>query len=269
MVGALARRTLPEWILEYARYRELFVFLVWRDVKIRYKQTVLGAAWAIIQPFMMMVVFTLLFGRMAKMDSQGMPYPIFYYAAMVPWTFFQQGVPLSGNSLVTNAKLISKVYFPRAIIPTASALAGVVDFAVASLVLLAMMAYYHFPFTLELLLWPVLVLPLTVLVVSIGMVFSALNVKYRDIKYTIPFFIQMMLFVSGIIYPSASVPERYQALLRANPLVGLINAFRACVFPTQTIDWHEVGVSCAIIAVLFVLAATYFRRTEKFFADLI
>ncbi len=269
MVGAMARRMLPEWILEYARYRELFVFLVWRDVKIRYKQTVLGAAWAVIQPFMMMVVFTLLFGRMAKMDSQGIPYPIFYYAAMVPWTYFQQGVPLSGNSLVTNAKLISKVYFPRAIIPSASALAGVVDFAVASLVLVAMMIYYHFPFTLELLAWPLLVLPLAVLVVSIGMVFSSLNVKYRDIKYTIPFFIQMMLFVSGIIYPSAVVPDRYRLLLRLNPLVGLVNAFRAAVVPSLTIDWHEVGLSCAIIAALFAVAAAHFRRTERFFADLI
>jgi len=265
----MIRRILPAWLLEYARYRELFLFLVWRDVKIRYKQTFLGAAWAVLQPFMMMIVFTLIFGRVAKLDSQGLPYPIFYYSAMVPWTFFAQGVPLSSNSLVVNSKLINKVYFPRAIIPTASALAGVVDFFVASLVLIGMMFYYGFPLGWEMLFWPVLVLPMAAFVVAIGMYFSALNVKYRDIKYTIPFFVQMMLFVSGIIYSSDAIPAQYQKFLVLNPMVGIINAFRAAVDPSRLIDWHQVGLSCAVIAVVFVLAATYFRRAERAFADII
>jgi lipopolysaccharide transport system permease protein len=260
---------LPDWALEYARYRELFIFLVWRDVKIRYKQTLLGAVWAVLQPFLMMIVFTLIFGRVAKLDSQGLPYPLFYYSAMVPWTFFAQGVPLSSNSLVVNSKLISKVYFPRAIIPTASALAGVVDFFVASLVLVGMMIYYHFPFGWELLFWPILVLPLAVLVVAIGMYFSSLNVKYRDIKYTIPFFVQMMLFISGIIYSSDAIPAQYQKFLVLNPMIGIINAFRACMDPARLIDWNQVGLSCVVISVLFILAATYFRKAERAFADLI
>jgi len=268
-VTELIRQMLPGWALEYARYRELFIFLVWRDIKIRYKQTLLGAVWAVLQPFLMMIVFTLIFGRVAGMDSQGMPYPIFYYAAMVPWTFFAQGVPLSGNSLVANSKLINKVYFPRAIIPTASALAGVVDFFVASLVLIGMMVYYRFPFGWELLLWPVLVLPLAVLVVAIGMYFSSLNVKYRDIKYTIPFFVQMMLFVSGIIYSSDAIPQEYQKFLMLNPMVGIINAFRATVDPSRLVDWQQVGISCAVISVLFTLSLTYFRKAERAFADLI
>jgi len=268
-VTDILRQILPAWALEYARYRELFVFLVWRDVKIRYKQTLLGAVWAVLQPFLMMIVFTLIFGRVAKLDSQGMPYPIFYYSAMVPWTFFAQGVPLSSNSLVVNSKLISKVYFPRAIIPTASALAGVVDFFVASLVLIGMMFYYGMPLGWEMLFWPVLVMPLAVFVVAIGMYFSSLNVKYRDIKYTIPFFVQMMLFISGIIYSSDAIPEQYQPILMLNPMVGIINAFRATVDPSRLIDWQQVGIACAIISVLFIISTAYFRKSERAFADLI
>jgi len=258
-----------EWLLEYFRYRELFYFLVWRDVKIRYKQTVLGAAWAVIQPFFMMIVFTLFFGRMAGIDSEGVPYPVFSYSALVPWTYFQQAMPLSGNSLLANSRLISKVYFPRAIIPAAAALGGVVDFFIAAVVLVAIMLYYGFPLGWGLLLWPVLLVPTVAFVVAVGMIFSALNVKYRDIKYTIPFFIQAMLFVSPVIYPTSAVPEQYQTLLRLNPMVGLINAFRAAALPGRTIDLGELGVSIAVITGLLIVATIYFRKTERAFADLI
>jgi lipopolysaccharide transport system permease protein len=255
-------------MVEFFRYRELFYFLVWRDVKIRYKQTLLGASWAILQPFFMMVIFTLLFSRVTG-DSEGVPYPVFSYAALVPWTYFQHAVPLSGNSLIANSKLISKVYFPRAIIPASSALSGVVDFLFAAAVLVGIMFYYDVPLTAGLLLWPVFLLPLLLLATAIGMFFSSLNVKYRDIKYTIPFFVQIMLFLSPVIYPSATMPERYQPLLRLNPLVGIIDAFRGAALPTRPIDWALLGQATGITIVLFALAAAYFYKTEREFADII
>ncbi len=258
-----------EWLLEFKRFRELFFFLIWRDVKIRYKQTLLGASWAIIQPFFMMVVFTIMFGRVAKIDSEGVPYQVFSYSVLVPWTYFQYAVTQSGNSLVTNAKLISKVFFPRAIIPASSALSGIVDFFIASAVLVGVMLYYHMPLSPSLLLWPLFLLPLVMLALSIGMIFSSLNVKYRDIKYTIPFFVQAMLFLSPVIYGTSALPPRYQAILRFNPMVGILDAFRAAALPTRSIDWPTLGIACAVTAVLFVLASIYFYRTERSFADLI
>jgi lipopolysaccharide transport system permease protein len=268
-VNAIARPQVLEWLSEFVQYRELFVFLVWRDVKIRYKQTLLGASWAILQPFFMMVVFSLLFGRVAQIDSEGVPYPVFSYAALVPWTYFQYAVPLSGNSLIANSKLISKVYFPRAIIPASSALSGVVDFGFAALVLVGMMLYYHMPVSAGLLLWPLFLIPLVIFSTAIGMIFSALNVKYRDIKYTIPFFVQAMLFLAPVIYPFSSMPARYQAILRLNPLVGIIDAFRAAVLPTRSIDWSLLGVATVLSLALFVVASVHFSRAEREFADLV
>lgn len=267
-MNAVARPAV-EWLSEFVRYRELFFFLVWRDVKIRYKQTLLGASWAILQPFFLMVVFTFIFGRIAKVDTEGAPYPVFAYAALVPWTYFQYAVPLAGNSLISNTGLISKVYFPRAIIPASSALSGIVDFGVASVMLIVIMIYYHIPFTAEMLLWPVLLLPLVVFTTAIGMLLAALNVKFRDIKYTIPFFIQAMLFLSPVAYPADAVPERWSFLRHLNPLSGILDAFRASVLPTRTIDWGELGISIAATTVLFALASVYFYRTERYFADLI
>lgn len=268
-MSAVTRPVAIEWLLEFRRYRELFFFLIWRDVKIRYKQTLLGASWAIIQPFFMMVIFTLMFGRMAGIDSEGVPYPVFSYAALVPWTYFQYAVTQSGNSLVANSKLISKVYFPRAIIPASSSLSGLVDFAIAALVLIGVMVYYDTPITAGLLLWFVFLVPLVVFATALGMIFSAMNVKYRDIKYTIPFFLHVMLFVSPIIYPASNVPERYRLILQFNPLVGILDAFRAVVIPNRAIDWNTLGIACAVTAVLCVIASVYFYRTERSFADLI
>jgi len=268
-LNTLRRPVQMEWMAEFFRYRELFYFLVWRDVKVRYKQTLLGAAWAILQPFCMMVVFTLFFGRNGQVDTGGVPYPVFSYAALVPWTYFQYAFPLAGNSLISNSKLISKVYFPRAIVPASSALSGAVDFFIAAVILVALMLYYHVPLTAGLLLWPLLLLPLIIFTTALGMFFSALNVKYRDIKYTIPFLVQILMFVSAVIYPASQLPHKYAAILRVNPLVGILDAFRAAALPSQSIDWNLLGQATALSLVCLVLAAIHFYRTEREFADII
>lgn len=268
-MSAGVRPVAVEWAAEFYRYRELFFFLVWRDVKIRYKQTLLGASWAVLQPFAMMVVFTLLFGRVANIDSEGVPYQVFSYAAMVPWTFFQYAMPLASNSLISNSKLISKVYFPRAIIPASSALSGAVDFFIAAVILIGIMIYYHVPVQASLLLWPLFLIPLLMFTTAMGMFFSSLNVKYRDIKYTIPFIVRILLFASPVIYPASMMPEKYQAVLQFNPLVGIIDAFRAAALPTRSIDWSLFGVACAMSSAMLVAAAVYFYKTEREFADII
>lgn len=268
-MNAGVRPVAVEWAAEFYRYRELFLFLVWRDVKIRYKQTLLGASWAVLQPFAMMVVFTLLFSKVGDIDSEGVPYQVFSYAAVVPWTFFEYAMPLASNSLISNSKLISKVYFPRAIIPAASALSGAVDFFIASFILIFVMLYYHVPVQASLLLWPVFLIPLIVFTTALGMFFSSLNVKYRDIKYTIPFLVRILLFLSPVIYGTGNLPEKYQAILRFNPLVGIIDAFRAAALPTRSIDWPLFGLACAVSVAMFALAAVYFYKTEREFADII
>jgi lipopolysaccharide transport system permease protein len=257
------------WIKELWHFRELFFFLVWRDIKIRYKQTALGASWAIIQPVFTMIIFTLFFGRMAKMPSDGIPYPLFSYSALLPWTYFSVALALSGNSLVANANLIRKVYFPRVALPAASVLSGLVDFAIASVVLVGLMFYYRIPPSFGLLLWPILVLPLILLVLGMGMFLSSLNVKYRDVKYAIPFLIQSLLFVTPIIYPTSIVPDRLQFLIRLNPLTGLMEAFRASLLPDRDINWQFLWISIAITMLVFLLGILYFRKTEREFADVI
>lgn len=264
------RRTMTgSTIRELWQYRELFLFLVWRDVKVRYKQTALGAAWAVIQPFFAMVVFTIFFGRLGKMPSDGIPYPIFTYSALVPWTYFSTSLTFAGNSLVTNSNLITKVYFPRVALPAACALGGLVDFAIASAVLFGLMMYYGIAFSWEFAFWPVLVLPVVLLVLGVGMIVSALNVKYRDVKHAIPFGLQLWLFLTPIIYPTSIVPERFRFLASLNPLVGLVDAFRAALLPDRSIEWGPVGVSMVIILAVLVGGAFYFRRTEREFADFI
>jgi lipopolysaccharide transport system permease protein len=218
---------------------------------------------------MSMIIFSLFFGKMAGVDSEGIPYPVFSYSALVPWTYFANSVALSGNSLVQNAKLVSRVYFPRAIIPASSALGGLVDFAIAYTIVIGMMIFYHIPFSWGMLWWPVLVVPMVFLVVGMGMILSSLNVKYRDVKYAIPFLVQSWLFISPVIYPTSMVPERYQKLLALNPLTGLINAFRASLLPDRNIDFELLGISLAVVAVIFTVGSLYFRKTEREFADVI
>lgn len=250
------------------QYRDLLYILTSRDVKVRYKQTLLGATWAIIQPLFTMLIFTLFFGRLAGMPSDGIPYPLFAYAGLLPWTFFSNAVTNSGNSLVGNSNLITKVYFPRMIIPMASVGSGLVDFVIAFGLLLAMMFYYGVSLSVNILMLPVLVVLTSLLSVGIGMWMSALNVKYRDIRYALPFLIQLGMFATPIIYPSSLVPEKWRWLIALNPLTGQIEAYRSAFFG-KPFDWFAIGISTIITFAVLFYAAYAFKRMEKSFADII
>jgi lipopolysaccharide transport system permease protein len=249
-------------------YRELLYFLTWRDVKVRYKQTALGAAWAIIQPLFTMIIFSIFFGKLARMPSDGVPYPLFAYAALLPWTFFSNAVTSSGNSLVGSANLITKVYFPRMIIPGAAVAAGLVDLLVAFAILIVLMIYYGIGATWNLLMLPALVILTTVLAIGVGMWTSALNVKYRDIRYALPFAVQLLLFATPIIYPVSIVPARWRWVLTLNPLTGIIGGYRAAFFG-KAFDWRSLAISTSITFALLVYAAYHFKRMERTFADIV
>ena len=261
--------SLAEMLRELWEYRELFYFLAWRDVKVRYKQSVLGIAWAVLVPFLTMVVFTLLFGRLANIPTDGIPGPVFYFSALLPWTYFSQTVSNAGMSLISNHALMTKIYFPRIILPAAVALGNLVDFIIGSLFLAGFIAYYDLSISWNLLLWPILVLPLSLLALSIGMYLAAVNVKYRDIKYVIPFLIQMGLFITPIIYPVSSIPERYQWLLALNPMTGLIETFRWSLVPSLPMRWDVLGISLVMTLVLFAASLGFFKRAQKAFADIV
>lgn len=249
-------------------YRDLLYFLTWRDVKVRYKQTALGAAWAIIQPLFTMLIFWLFFGRLAGMPSDGVPYPLFALAGLIPWTFFANAVTSSGNSLVGSANLITKVYFPRMIIPFAAVGAGLIDLAIAFGLMAAMMIWFGVVPTLSLLLLPLLVLLTTLLAIGVGMWMSALNVKYRDIRYALPFLIQLWMFASPIIYPVSLLPARWRWALAINPMTGIIDGFRAALFGRRP-DWQALAISATVIISVLIYAAYHFRRMEKTFADVV
>ena len=254
---------------EIWEYRELLYFLTKRDIKVRYKQTVLGGLWAIIQPFFTMVVFSLFFGRLAKMPSDGIPYPIFVYAGLLPWTYFANALSTSGNSLVGSQNLITKVYFPRLIIPASAALAGLLDFFVAMSILVALMIWYQYLPGFGILLFPFLIGLTFLCSVGVGMWLSALNVQYRDIRYVIPFLIQLWMFVSPVIYPVSMVTEKYRWLLALNPMGGVINAYRASLLGHKPIEWQYLTISSVIIVIIFISGLYYFRRMEKTFADVV
>jgi homopolymeric O-antigen transport system permease protein len=258
-----------DWIQELWRHRELFYFLAWRDIKLRYKQTVLGVLWALIQPLFTMLVFTLFFGNLAKIPSDGAPYPLFYIAALLPWTYFSTTLATSGNSLVTNSQLITKVYFPRAILPASGAMSGLLDFAIGCLILVGLMVYYGVRPDWAFLLWPMLLIPLVVLTLGISMILASLNVRYRDIKYALPFMIQLWLFVTPVIYPTGIIPERFRVIAALNPLTGIIDAFRNSVISSQRIDWQLLMLSSALTVVIFVTGLHFFRKTERTFADIV
>lgn len=254
---------------ELWRYRELLFFLVWRDIKVRYKQTALGAAWAVIQPFFTMIVFSLFFGKLADMPSDGIPYPIFSFAALVPWTFFSNALTQSSNSLVQNSNLVRKVYFPRLAIPIASVFAGVVDFVIAFVVLLGMMAAFGiFPGSRVVLL-PFLLLLALVTSLGVGLWLSALNVQFRDVRYTVPFLTQFWMFATPIAYPSSLLPEPWRTIYGINPMVGVIEGFRWALLGTETAPGPMLAVSSLAAIVLIVGGAFYFRRMENGFADVI
>jgi lipopolysaccharide transport system permease protein len=255
---------------EVWRYRELLYFLTWRDIKIRYKQTVLGGAWAVLQPFATMVVFSVFFGRLAGLEDHtgGVPYPIYVYAGLLAWTFFANAITTSSNSLVSSSNLISKVYFPRLIIPLAAVGAGVVDFLVSGLLLLAMMAYYHIAPTPLFLLTPLLLLGTILTATGVGMFLSALTVSYRDFRYVVPFMVQLWLFISPVIYPVNIVPKGWQWVLALNPMTGYISGFRAAFLGGHLEPAHLL-ISGVVTGVLFLIGAYYFRTVERRFADVI
>jgi len=249
-------------------YRELLFFLTWRDVKVRYKHTALGAAWAILQPLFMMVIFTIFFGRLAGVGSSGIPYPLFALAGLVPWTFFANAITASGNSLVGSAHLITKVYFPRLIVPAAAMLAGLVDFLLAFILLCLLMLYYRVTLTVQILFLPVLVLMTALFSLGVGTWMSALNVKYRDVRFALPFLIQLWLFVSSVILPSSSIPPKWRWLLNLNPMSGIIEGYRSALFGLP-FDWPALSIA-AVLTLLVLLYAIYaFSRVERSFADII
>jgi lipopolysaccharide transport system permease protein len=249
-------------------YRELLYFLTWRDVKVRYKQTELGVAWAIIQPLVTMLIFTIFFGKLAGVPSDNIPYPIFAYAGLLPWTFFANAISNSGNSLVGSTNLITKVYFPRMIIPGAAVAAGLVDFAIAFVILVLLMIYYGVMVTWSILMFPVVVLLTTLLALGAGMWLSALNVKYRDVRFALPFLVQLGLFVSPVIYPVSFLPAKFAWLLSLNPMTGIIEGYRSALFG-RPFNWSALAVSTAITLALLVYSSYSFRRMEKSFADII
>lgn len=250
-------------------YRELLYFLTWRDIKVRYKQTVLGAAWAIIQPFFTMVVYSLFFGKLAGIPSDGVPYPIFSFAALVPWTFFAYGLNQSSNSLVASANLIQKIYFPRLVIPISSVISGVVDFFLAFLVLLGMMLFYGIYPTVNILWLPLLLMLVFATSLGVGLWLSALNVKYRDVRYMLPFITQVWMVATPIAYPSSLLPEAWRPLYGLNPMVGVVEGFRWALLGTRTAPGPMIIASVLAILVILVGGAFYFRRMEKTFADVV
>jgi len=253
---------------ELWRYRELLYFLTWRDVKIRYKQAVLGFLWAFIQPFLKMVVFSVIFGGLAKMDSEGFPYPIFLYAGLLPWQFFADAVNRSGQSIVSGANLITKVYFPRIIMPVASVGAALVDFAISFGILIGMMFYYQMAPNASILMVLPLVLVTILSALGVGIFVSALNTAYRDFRYALPFLVQIWMFLTPVIYPVTIIPKNWRWLISLNPMAGIVDAYRSAILG-KPFDWGSLGISLSVATVMFVIGLAFFRKTERYFADIV
>jgi lipopolysaccharide transport system permease protein len=255
---------------ELWKYRELFYFLALRDVKVRYKQTALGVLWAIFQPLFTMLIFTILFGRLVSLERDtGIPASVFYMSGLLPWLYFTSTLNQIGNSLVSNVNLVKKVYFPRAILPGAVAVAGILDLSIGTVLLGLLLLYHGVTFTWTMLLWPLLTIPLAVLALGVGMFLAALNVKYRDVKHAIPFFIRIGIFVTPVIWPVRIIPERFHNLLALNPMFGLVETFRFSVNPARDMNWEAVGLSLVMVVALFLGGLMYFRKAERTFADVI
>jgi lipopolysaccharide transport system permease protein len=263
-----SKRWAPLNLSDLWAYREVFYFLVWRDIKVRYKQTLLGVLWVVLQPTLATVVFTIFLGRLARVPSDGIPYSIFVYAGLIPWLFLSSALASSGNSLVVNANLITKVYFPRAIIPCAAVGARALDSAIAFVILILLMFYYHVVLTTAVLLLPLFVVLVILLTLGLGMWMSALNVKYRDIGVVLPVLTQLWMFVSPVVYPLSIVPPKYQWVYNLNPLVGILGGFRASLFGRE-VNWPAVAISIVFILGVLAYASYAFRRLEKTFADVV
>jgi len=260
---------MPLELSELWQYRELLYFLVWRDIKVRYKQTALGAAWAVMQPLFMMVVFSLFFGRLAKVPSDGIPYPVFTFCALIPWQLFANALTESSNSLIGNQNLITKVYFARLVIPIAAVLSGLLDFLIAFTILLGMMLYYGIVPG-----WPIVALPAFILLailtaLAVGLWLSALNVQFRDVRYTMNFLVQFWLFATPVAYPSSIVPEQWRALYGINPMVGVVEGFRWALLGKSQPPGAMLWVSVLVVSALLIGGLYYFRRMEQEFADIV
>jgi lipopolysaccharide transport system permease protein len=265
-----AGRTEGQYWKDIWSYRGLFYFLAWRDILVRYKQTVIGIAWAVIRPFLTMIVFTIIFGKLAKLPSEGVPYPILVFAAMLPWQFFASSLSDASNSLIGNANLISKVYFPRLIIPTSSVITSFVDFLISGVILVALMVWYQFVPG-----WRILTLPIFIVIafaaaMGTGLWLTALNVKYRDFRYIVPFVVQFGLYISPVGFSSTIVPDKWRLLYSINPMVGVIDGFRWAILGGDVkIFWPGFLISLALVGIIFFTGIWYFRKTEKTFADVI
>ena len=265
-----AGKTERQYLRDLWSYHELFIFLAWRDILVRYKQTVFGVLWAIIRPFLTMVVFSVVFGKFAKMPSNGIPYPIIVYAAMLPWQFFANALQEASNSLITNQSLISKIYFPRIIIPISSVISSLVDFLIAFVILIGLMLYYGYYPMGRMLFLPLFLIITSLAAIGPGLYIAALNVKYRDFRYIIPFFIQFGIYISPVAYLTSTVPERWRLLYALNPMVGVIDGFRWCILGGKNhLDFFIISFSIVIAVMMTVFGSIYFRRTERQFADFI
>ena len=265
-----AGRTERQYWKDLWRYRELFYFLAWRDILVRYKQTVIGIAWALIRPFLTMVVFTIVFGKLAGLPSEGAPYPILVFAAMLPWQFFANALSECSNSLISNANLVSKVYFPRLVVPASAVIVSFVDFLISGMILLGLMAWYDFVPT-----WRILALPLFIVIAFAaamggGLWLSALNVQYRDFRYIVPFIVQFGLYISPVGFSSTIVPEQWRLVYSLNPMVGVIDGFRWAILGNDfQLYWPGFLLSLGLVALLFFSGILYFRKMERTFADVI
>jgi lipopolysaccharide transport system permease protein len=255
--------------MEIWRYKELLYFLTWRDFKVRYKQTAIGILWAIFQPFMTMVVFTLFFGSLLKIPSDGVPYPIFVYTGLLFWQFFSTALSETSNTLISNQAIITKVYFPRLILPISSVTTKFVDFAISAVILIGMMIYYGYvPHLTGIFILPILLIITFMAAVGGGLFLAAVNVKYRDVRYALPYFIQILLFLTPVIYP-ASIAGKYSWILAFNPMMGVIQSARATLLGTSPVNWTLLAISFVATAVLLVIGTIYFKKVERYFADLI
>ena len=254
---------------ELWQYRDLFYFLVWRDIKTRYAQSVLGVGWAIIQPLFNMIVFTIVFGNLAKVSSDGVPYAIFSYTALVPWAYFSSSLTGATGSLVASKNLITKVYFPRLVVPLAPVLGKLIDFSIALLILFGMMLWFGISPTIWTLSLPLLILLMMLTAAGLGMWLTALSVQYRDINYAMSFFIQLLMYAAPVVYPASSVPEQYRLLYALNPMVGVIEGFRSALLNTNPMPWADIGIGAIMAILIFISGILYFRRMERIFADIV
>ena len=280
-LGAAVRREEPSVVIQPHRglldldlkaiweYRDLLYFLVWRDMKVRYKQTVIGVTWAVIQPLLTMIVFSMVFGRFAKIPSDGLPYPVFAYAALLPWNLFANSLARGGDSVVGSANLVSKIYFPRLILPMSSILSPLLDFAFAFVILIGMIVWFGITPGWGLLAVPLFILLAVLTALAIGLCLAGLNVRYRDVGHAIPFLVQLWMFASPVAYPVSIIPEQWRFLYSLNPMAGVIEGFRWALLGTPRPDFSVIGISALMVVVLLPPAVAYFRHTERTFADIV